>query len=147
MCVFLRHRVAGGVVAPATARHFATAALGPLLQDLPESDLVIGDIELVITELVTNSVRAAAATVTLELAVHRDHVRIVVADDAGGMPQIQHPTASSDHGRGLRIIETIAREWGAAPLSPGKQVWAVVSVDASQAAALISCAGQPLGPM
>jgi signal transduction histidine kinase len=139
MCVFLRHRVAGGVVAPAAARHFATAALSPLLQELSEADLVIGDVELVITELVTNSIRAAASTVTPDLAVHRDHVRIAVADDADGMPEVQHPTASSDHGRGLRIIETIAREWGTLPLSPGKQVWAVVSVDASRAAALIAC--------
>ncbi len=141
MCVFLRHRVAGDVVAPAAARHFATDALSPVLQDVPEVGPVIDDIALVITELVTNSVQAAATTVTLELAVHRDRVRVVVADDADGLPRAQHPTTSSEHGRGLRIVETIAQEWGAVPLPTGKQVWVVIALDANHAAALGACAG------
>ncbi len=141
MCVFLRHCVAGDIVAPSEARHFATDALIPVLQDLPDAGPVIDDIALVITELVSNSVRAAASTVTLELEVHRDRVRVVVADDADGLPRVQHPTTSSEHGRGLRIVETIVQEWGTVPLPTGKQVWAVIPVDADHAAALGACAG------
>jgi Histidine kinase-like ATPase domain len=89
----------------------------------------IGEVELVVSELMTNSVKARCGDTLMELDLHHDHIRLSIHDDAWGEPEVQHPDHHDPHGRGLRIVDQIARSWGVLPAEGGgKEVWAVLSV-------------------
>ena len=72
----------------------------------------IDDADLVISELVTNAVNAGCADTQLRINLHRDHIRIYVADNGPGWPELQQPNPEQRHGRGLQIVETIADRLG-----------------------------------
>lgn len=94
---------------------------------LNEVDLgeLIGDAELLVSELVTNAliharngdplVEVTASATEALVRVHDDGPPVELeARDAG-------PTATS--GRGLQIVETLADDWGTGPSGQGKVVW------------------------
>jgi signal transduction histidine kinase len=92
-------------------------------------DSLIDDAALLITELVTNAVAASAATtVTVSLAIYDHHVRLAVFDDGTGVPAIQNPSTDTEGGRGLRIVQQLAHEWGVSPSKGGKEVWATFAL-------------------
>lgn len=80
------------------------------------------DVVLVVSELVTNSVRHAGSDVLVRVHRQPDKIRIEVADAGPGF--------SSDtprgEGMGLRIVEQIADDWGI-KLDDGCLVWAELS--------------------
>ena len=88
---------------------------------------------LMVSELATNAVQHAATdfevTITVSAAGDgRDDVRRVrvgVRDEAAGYPTPQEPAADAPHGRGLRIVESLADTWGTEVQRgrPGKTVW------------------------
>jgi anti-sigma regulatory factor (Ser/Thr protein kinase) len=84
--------------------------------------------ELVVSELVTNAVLHAPETtsVTLELVLTDDAVRVMVSDGSSHEPRqpwSQAPWAAQG-GRGVALVDTIADRWGTEPRSPrGKTVW------------------------
>lgn len=80
------------------------------------------DVVLVVSELVTNSVRADAAGIDVELVVHEDCVQLQVADDAPGWPNVHHAAVEDVSGRGLEIVATLADEWHTTRLARGKRV-------------------------
>lgn len=79
---------------------------------------------LVVSELVTNSVRAGATTITLELTADDDVLALSVSDDAPGWPIARTPAWGEVGGRGLTIVEKIADEWTTTTLDTGKRVTA-----------------------
>lgn len=100
--------------------------------------------ELIVSELVTNAVRASAGLTSSEyagrcvpgvppvrfwLASDGEHVVVQVWDASDQMPVLQHPGADVESGRGLELVEALATEWGAytPERSSGKIVWAVMS--------------------
>ena len=110
-----------------------------LVSDLAARDLppeVIAEAESVVAELVGNAVRHASPLPDGSVRVHwqaRDGVVEVEVSDGGGptrpaaRPQAQLATA----GRGLRIVRSLAHEWGvvdgsATPSPGGRTVWASV---------------------
>jgi len=121
-------------VAPAavrTARHW-TAKL--LAQTNPPHDLdLIDSVVLLVSELVTNAVYAAAAVpgappakprVWLSVAGSADLVRIEVHDSACAlMPVQRHRDAYAESGRGLAVMTALASDWGWHPDQFGKVVW------------------------
>jgi two-component sensor histidine kinase len=113
-------RLAGDLQAPGAARRFVTSTLGALVGEAgrPEPD----DVVLVVSELVTNSVRAGAAAIDVELDVHEDCVELQVADDAPGWPYVHHAAVEDVNGRGLEIVAELADEWHTRPLERGKRV-------------------------
>jgi anti-sigma regulatory factor (Ser/Thr protein kinase) len=111
-------------------RGFCADHLGSVL-DISAASEPIEDAELVISELVTNAVNAGCADTQLRINLHRDHIRIYVADNGPGWPQIQRPDPEERHGRGLHIVETIADKWGVEATATGKQVWADVAIPAT----------------
>lgn len=118
---------------PAAGRRFCREQLQQVLTDRPSRQDVIADTELVVSELLTNAVRAGCHVARLGLMVHRDVMRVSVVDDAPGLPRHSRPPAVTDGapgGRGLWILDTIADEWGVEPLIPGKAVWAALAVPA-----------------
>ncbi|MER7841647.1 ATP-binding protein [Streptomyces sp. NPDC096040] len=82
--------------------------------------------ELVVTELVTNSVRHARST-TIRVTVRRldgGKVQVAVVDMSRTMPVLLPPTEDAVDGRGLAIIDAVSVQWGTDLLPWGKRVWA-----------------------
>lgn len=85
----------------------------------------LSDVLLLVTsELVSNAIRHANASITLLISRSRDEVRVAVADDGGGEPTMLDPDYLSERGRGLVIVDALARTWGSRPSGHGKVVWA-----------------------
>jgi anti-sigma regulatory factor (Ser/Thr protein kinase) len=97
--------------------------------------------ELLVSELVTNSVQASerlktrddvavVPVVRLWMASDRTMVVIRVWDGSDDMP-IHHNAAPDEiGGRGLMIIDSLAADWGSCRQASGKVVWAVVTDEA-----------------
>ncbi len=92
-------------------------------------------VELVVSELVTNAVRACAgmppgaSSVRLWLCSDCDRVLVRVWDGNGRMPVRQCLGPGAESGRGLLLVDSLSAEWGAyrpAALG-GKVVWAMVA--------------------
>ena len=83
---------------------------------------------LLVSELVTNAILHARSPVVLTVHTHSGNVRIEVHDESGLHPRQHTFSASSATGRGLRLIETLAKRWGVEPDAngPGKTVWCEV---------------------
>ncbi|MEV2249803.1 SpoIIE family protein phosphatase [Streptomyces sp. NPDC050147] len=102
---------------PARARRLARSALERWgLQELTDS------LELLVSEVVTNAVRYASRPVTLRL-LRTDVLRCEVGDDVPQLPRLRQARATDEGGRGLYLVNKLARRWGATRLSTGKVVW------------------------
>jgi anti-sigma regulatory factor (Ser/Thr protein kinase) len=85
---------------------------------------------LVTSELVSNAIRYANRSITLLISRGLDDVRVAVADDGDGEPALLDPDHFSESGRGLVIVDALARSWGSRRSAKGKVVWAELA-DAS----------------
>ncbi|MER7171992.1 ATP-binding SpoIIE family protein phosphatase [Streptomyces mesophilus] len=79
-------------------------------------------IELLVSEVVTNAVRYASRPITLRL-LRTDVLRCEVVDDVPQLPRLRQARATDEGGRGLYLVNRMARRWGATRLSTGKVVW------------------------
>jgi sigma-B regulation protein RsbU (phosphoserine phosphatase) len=113
------------------ARLWVSWQLDVLLPWVPVQ--LLDDLQLVVSELVTNALRAACASVTVTLSTDGRSVRLGVEDDAGGMPKVQRPGITETHGRGLLIVAAVSDDWGVTPTAAGKQVWTEFVVGALEA--------------
>ncbi|MGW7201484.1 SpoIIE family protein phosphatase [Streptomyces chryseus] len=103
--------------APGRARRLARRALARWdLEELSDS------VELLVSEVVTNAVRYAERPVTLRL-LRTDVLRCEVGDDAPQLPRQRRARDTDEGGRGLFLVNRLARRWGATRLSSGKVVW------------------------
>jgi two-component sensor histidine kinase len=87
----------------------------------------VADLGLVASELATNAVQHAGTAFDVRLEVGRGEVLLEVSDSGGGVPRLSSDTRrDAPRGRGLRIVETLAADWGvrSANPGPGKTVWA-----------------------
>jgi anti-sigma regulatory factor (Ser/Thr protein kinase) len=94
--------------------------------------------ELVVSELVTNAIRACQATgahhrVQLRLASDRVRVLIEVQDGSPQPPVPAGATADDESRRGLCLVEAMSAAWDWYPhrASGGKVVWAVLPLSSS----------------
>ncbi|MES5818593.1 SpoIIE family protein phosphatase [Streptomyces sp. RG80] len=78
--------------------------------------------ELLVSEVVTNAVRYASRPLTLRL-LRTDVLRCEVTDDEPRLPVLGQARATDESGRGLYLVNRMARRWGATRLSSGKVVW------------------------
>lgn len=137
MCLQAQREFVCLTSAPGEARRFCREHLGPVASWQPDGLELLSTTELVVTELVTNAVNAArTGLIIVEVALHRRYLRISVHDDAPGQAEVKRPTNTDEHGRGLLIIEAIARKWGSTPVDGGKLVWVELDVPAHLTAAL-----------
>jgi anti-sigma regulatory factor (Ser/Thr protein kinase) len=121
------YRCDPGVVGP--ARRWAYEML---CSRLPVGD-VLDDAVLVVSELVTNAIRAECSQISIRIAVEADAVLIGVVDDATGSPRQEDVSTTAAAGRGLKIVAAVSRQWGVRPRRgdghAGKEVWARLSLD------------------
>ena len=95
--------------------------------------------ELIVSELVTNSVQATAdkdgqpryseaGLPVVHLRFASDHVRVLaeVWDSVPRVPAPRRTGADEEGGRGLALVEALSERWGwsTVPGWPGKVVWA-----------------------
>ena len=104
-------RLPRGSHAAASGRH----ALEPLKDEL--DGRLFEDVRLLISEVVTNSVRHADSppddVVELEIFVAHDCVRVEVADGGSGFEAIPHlPTRDQASGWGLHLVARMSDRWG-----------------------------------
>ncbi|MFE3742769.1 ATP-binding protein [Streptomyces sp. NPDC059134] len=88
------------------------------------------DLQLVVSELVTNAVRYGTEpgdSVLVVLAVTGTRVRVEVRDPVRRRPRFRVASQERDRGRGLIIVEALAECWGVADRPFGKAVWAEVA--------------------
>ncbi|MDI6521422.1 SpoIIE family protein phosphatase [Streptomyces coelicoflavus] len=78
--------------------------------------------ELLVSELVTNAARHTSQRLTLRL-LRTDVLRCEVLDDEPSLPRARRPESLDEAGRGLYLVNRIARRWGVSRLSTGKVVW------------------------
>jgi signal transduction histidine kinase len=106
--------------APAAARRFVVTGLRGALAAAPAA--LCDDLALIVSELVTNSVRANARVVDVELRIRDDRVEVQVTDDAAGWPTPHAATLDSEDGRGLEIVAQLADSWHTVARRKGKSV-------------------------
>ncbi|SDK38264.1 SpoIIE family protein phosphatase [Streptomyces indicus] len=103
--------------APSRARRLARRAL-----ERWDLESHTDAVELLVSEVVTNAVRYASRPITLRL-LRTDVLRCEVVDDVPQLPRLRQARATDEGGRGLYLVNRMARRWGATRLSTGKVVW------------------------
>jgi hypothetical protein len=81
---------------------------------------------LLVSELVTNSVRYADGPIAVRLvrpAGGPGTLRVEVADALPTLPCTPCPVPDDEHGRGLHLVACSALRWGTRGDSSGKTVW------------------------
>jgi len=79
--------------------------------------------ELILSELITNSIRYAAGPIRLRLL--RDRTLICeVADASSTSPHLRYAATTDEGGRGLFLVAQFAERWGTRYTTDGKVIWA-----------------------
>lgn len=106
----------------------ARRALVASLRELEVDATVVGEAEIVVSELIANAVRHARplpdGTIRVNWTVRGGVVELEVTD--GGGPTTPHPAPRATMaatGRGLRIVRGLAHEWGVLEDRSGRTVW------------------------
>lgn len=82
--------------------------------------------QLLLSELVANAVLHARTPIEVRLAERGERAHIAVADGVGEGPLPKHFQPDAETGRGLKLLATLADEWGVERSRAGKSVWFVV---------------------
>jgi anti-sigma regulatory factor (Ser/Thr protein kinase) len=115
-------RLSGGPTAPARARK-ALRTLDHSLAGLSD------DVDLLVSELVTNSVRhASAETIEVNALCSPRGVRIEVTDPGPGFDPHIPQREPGEGGYGLFLVDTLADRWGVSHDSKSR-VWAEIDRD------------------
>jgi anti-sigma regulatory factor (Ser/Thr protein kinase) len=118
MCRVASTELRGAIAAVAEARTFVATTLRRW-----DLQALIVDAELLTSELVTNAVVHAPSDLTVSVAVADGTAEIGVTDASPVPPTPRWAASSAEGGRGLRLVDRVASEWGVAYIGAGKQVW------------------------
>ncbi|CAN5334323.1 hypothetical protein BH24ACT10_BH24ACT10_11300 [soil metagenome] len=108
----------------AAARRFVTECLEQW--DLAAS---VWTVQLLLSELATNAVLHAGGsgfTVGVEV-LPEGGVRLTIADESSRPPRLRDYGTSATTGRGVALVDELARTWGVQPRPVGKAVWCEVA--------------------
>ncbi len=99
------------------------------LQSRSLPDEVISETEIVVSELVSNAIRHAQPLSDGNIRVHwkvKNEIVEVEVTDGGGktVPRPAPRSVGAASGRGLRIVRSLAHEWGVTEENRGSTVWA-----------------------
>ncbi|MGY5059714.1 ATP-binding SpoIIE family protein phosphatase [Streptomyces sp. 900105755] len=79
--------------------------------------------ELMVSELVTNAVRHSHSRPVQLRLIRGETLLCEVDDDDHTLPTLLGVDPAAETGRGLRVVSTLAREWGTSRTAAGKTVW------------------------
>lgn len=107
---------------PAAAREFAR------LSGCPAHDLqVLDEAMLLITELVTNSIKHGGPPILLAVECDEHSLTVRVRDGSTDLPRPRVASADDEDSRGLTLVELLSDAWGVEPVEDdygvGKAVW------------------------
>jgi len=123
------------VLAPRTA---SVAVARHALDDLPVPEDVADDVRLLVSELVTNSVRHAGLAehepIQIVIDLRKDSVRVEVCDAGPGFDPRRAPGSDETSGWGLRFLAHLASRWGVTDRQ-GTCVWFEISSAGDEPAA------------
>ena len=115
--------------APALARAFLREILAGWPAAGHQDDALV-----VVDELVANAVLHAGTEIELRFALQDDRLGIAVADRAPSQPNVGRPGEAAESGRGLLLVDALARSWHVLPrLGGGKVIRAVLVASAAPA--------------
>jgi anti-sigma regulatory factor (Ser/Thr protein kinase) len=80
-------------------------------------------LELLLSEVASNAVLHARTTFAVTIFELDDGVRVEIEDGDTRLPHRSEPDPTRITGRGMHIVSSLAREWGAEPAPDGKIVW------------------------
>ena len=103
--------------APSIARHRTVAAVDQFVEGRRRADL-----ELLVSEIVSNAVLHGRGDITLEVQLANGHVHVKVSDEGHELPH-QQSTTGSHGGFGLRLLDQLSVDWGVDGGADGKTVW------------------------
>ncbi len=87
----------------------------------------LDDVELLVSELVTNSVRHShsrdGGTITVVLARIPDGVHAMVIDDGSDTVPTIRTDPAGEGGRGMFLVDQLAQRWGTKNDAAGRSVW------------------------
>ncbi|GAA1950220.1 ATP-binding protein [Kitasatospora viridis] len=115
-----------------SSARLARSMLRALLNDLTDVELYGVSAELVVSELIANAVvhgsRSPQTPIFVRLEASVDRLRVEVHDSTRHLPIMQPAHPDDECGRGLRLVDQLAADWGhsLARDGSGKQVWAIV---------------------
>jgi anti-sigma regulatory factor (Ser/Thr protein kinase) len=132
-------RAAGTVLLPWAPASVAVARQR-LAADLSAAGIfeaAVGDVILVVSELLSNAIRHArplpGASVQVAWALADEAIELAVSDGgAATTPARTHASVSALGGRGLDIVEYVASRWGIRSDDSGQTVWAVLAAPAPE---------------
>jgi len=121
-------RLAPTPTASAAARTFVRETCRYWQLALPDATVMERAV-LLANELVTNAVVHAGTDIRLRLELRGDRLHIAVRDDNPRLLRLVVPDSQAEGGRGLWLVEQLARAWGVNPHPEGgKIVWCVLSL-------------------
>lgn len=92
--------------------------------NLPE---LVGPGCIAVTEMVNNVVQHVKTPMTVYLAARDGALAVAVRDGSDHQPRYGGPVPPTSYGgRGLLLIDSVARRWGTVGVQDGKVVWAVI---------------------
>jgi anti-sigma regulatory factor (Ser/Thr protein kinase) len=104
--------------AAARARQFVAATLRTW-----GLEALVADAELLVSELVTNAVLHARSPARVNVEDAGTVVRVAVCDDSSAPPRVRDYGPNAVTGRGMFLVDRIARRWGVDVDGRGKCVW------------------------
>ena len=125
--------------APRGARMFFSAAMVEQLGSGEAINTLIGDAQVVVSEIVSNAVKAGCTKLLMQITIHRRRVRISVYDNADGLPIMVAPDPAAERGRGMTIVNALANSWGIETGHDGKEVWAEFRLSSRTGRILARC--------
>lgn len=113
---------------PASPRR-ARTFVRRLLADWGVADEVGDDVEFLVSELVANAVSHARTGVTVDVSLEEGIAYIAVSDRSARMVHLRRPPVEAVTGRGVYLLDQLAREWEVLSTAQGKTVRFSLSID------------------
>jgi anti-sigma regulatory factor (Ser/Thr protein kinase) len=88
----------------------------------------LGDIQLIVSELVTNALRHGSGDVVLRADLEDVQLHVSVSDSAAEAPDLQPKDPDRIGGLGLHIVDRLSSTWGVADFPGGKTVWTTIDL-------------------
>lgn len=107
---------------PASVPEARLHAVQTLTDVIPDR---LDELELMVSELVTNAIVHAQTAFTVRIITSEHAVLVEVSDQTPGTVRAHSADPHEPHGRGLHIVQTLADRWGVRDTrsSTGKTVW------------------------
>lgn len=115
----MRTPLGGSPTTAGAARRYVRQVLG----DHHVNEKVTGIVELLTSEVVTNALLHARGAEELFVFVWPEVIRVEVEDPSSLLPARRLAGVDAVSGRGLTIVNGLARNWGVEMGSRGKRVW------------------------